>query len=66
HSLGKAELPLASALKLHVLKVAQGETFSALAQQSPLGKSSENYLRLLNGLYPAGEPQVGQLIKVVQ
>lgn len=66
HSLGKAELPLASALKLHVVQVANGETFSALAQQSPLGKSSENYLRLLNGLYPAGEPLAGQLIKVVQ
>jgi predicted Zn-dependent protease len=66
HSLGKAELPLASALKLHVVQVANGETFSALAQQSPLGKSAENYLRLLNGSYPAGEPQVGQLIKVVR
>jgi predicted Zn-dependent protease len=66
HSLGKAELPLASALKLHVVQVAHGETFSALAQQSPLGKSAENYLRLLNGSYPAGEPQVGQLIKVVR
>ncbi len=66
HTLSKAELPLTNALKLHVVKVANGETFSALAARSPLGKSAENYLRLLNGQYPTGEPIAGQLIKVVQ
>ncbi|MGZ8256760.1 MAG: M48 family metalloprotease [Gallionella sp.] len=66
HVLSKAELPLAQALKLHVIAAPAGATFAALAQQSPLGKSAESYLRLLNGRYPAGEPQAGQLIKVVQ
>jgi predicted Zn-dependent protease len=66
HRLSKAELPLTNALKLHVVNVAAGETLSTWAAHSPLGQSAENYLRLLNGLYPTNEPSIGQLIKVVQ
>jgi predicted Zn-dependent protease len=40
--------------------------FAALARQSPLSNYAEQHLRLLNGVYAAGEPQAGQLVKVVE
>ncbi|MBW8328951.1 MAG: M48 family metalloprotease [Thiobacillus sp.] len=53
----------------HVLKLitAQpGMTMAALARQSPLGADAESQLRLMNDLYPGGEPKAGQLLKIVQ
>ena len=53
----------------HVLKLvpARAETTMAeLARHSPLGDEAENQLRLLNRLYPHGEPKPGQLLKIVQ
>ena len=43
-----------------------GETFTALARGSPLGRHDAERLRLLNGLYPDGEPAPGQLLKLVR
>jgi predicted Zn-dependent protease len=40
--------------------------FAQLARQSPLPANAEQHLRLLNGVYAGGEPQVGQLVKVVE
>ena len=31
-------------------------TFIILARGSPLGKNAQSYLRLINGIYPTGEP----------
>lgn len=53
----------------HVIRVIQaqtGMTMAGLASQSPLGASAESQLRLMNDLYPSGEPKPGQLIKIVQ
>ncbi len=40
--------------------------FAQLARQSPLPDRAEARLRLLNGLYPGGEPPAGQAVKVVE
>ena len=40
--------------------------FEQLARQSPLGSSPEQQLKLINGVYAGGEPQLGQLVKVVE
>lgn len=53
-------------LTIHVIPVWAGDRYAKLAQQSPLGKSAESYLRLINAQYPSGEPQLGQRIKVVR
>jgi hypothetical protein len=37
-----------------------------LAGNSPLGRYAEGKLRLLNGHYPEGTPEVGSLIKIVE
>ena len=53
--------------KLRTIRAKQGQTFAQLAQKSPsLGKYAEQELRLLNGMFPTGEPRAGQLIKVVR
>ena len=39
-------------------------TFAGLAQQSRLPQFPEETLRLMNGAYPAGEPQAGDWIKI--
>ena len=42
-----------------------GETFASLAQSRELGKYTEEYLRVMNGYYPKGEPEPGTYIKIV-
>ena len=57
------------AARPHVLKLVTarpGTTMADLAQTSPLGEAAESQLRLLNDLYPAGEPKPGQRLKIVQ
>ena len=56
------------AVKPHAIRTMQarpGDSFAQLAKSSPLGPYAEQYLRLINQGYPAGEPQPGETIKVV-
>ena len=41
----------------------RNETYSTLARKS---RVDEQRLRLLNGMFPKGQPVVGRLIKIVQ
>lgn len=66
HALTANEQQLLKPLTLHVITARSGDTFADLAQNSPLGLSAENYLRLINASFPSGEPQAGQLIKLVR
>jgi predicted Zn-dependent protease len=50
---------------LHYIQVPQGATMASLAASSPL-PDAEAQLRLLNGLYPRGEPRSGDWIKIVR
>jgi len=66
HALTAAERKLVKPLSIRVIAVQRNDTFASLAQRSPLGKSAESYLRLINAQYPSGEPQAGQRIKIVE
>jgi predicted Zn-dependent protease len=66
HALTAAERKLVKPLGIRIINVQQGDTFAKLAQRSPLGRSAESYLRLINAQYPNGEPQTGQRIKIVE
>ena len=66
HRLSGAEAKLAKPLVLHMVRAQEGDSYSKLALSSPLGKSAESYLRLINAQYPAGEPKAGELIKIVE
>ncbi len=66
HRLTPREEPLAEARRIHIITVRQGETFSGLARRYALGPYGADRLRLLNGLYPGGEPRAGQWLKVIR
>ena len=66
HAITGEERALARPLRLRVVTAPPGLTFAELAQRSPLGKFAEGHLRVINGLYPAGEPVAGQPLKIVE
>ena len=63
--LRNSEKKLAEARTLRVVRARRGDTFAKLASRSSLTNYAEEQLRLLNGMFPDGEPKPGQLIKVV-
>jgi predicted Zn-dependent protease len=66
HPLTDTERVLARPLRMRVVTAREGVTFAELARGSPLGRFAEGHLRVLNGLYPTGEPVAGQSLKVVE
>lgn len=66
HALTAEERRQVKPLSLHIITARSGDSYAGLARNSPLGKSAESYLRLINASYPTGEPQAGQLVKVVE
>jgi predicted Zn-dependent protease len=61
-----AERDAAKALTIKLITVEPNTRMADLAARSPLGRNAEGYLRLMNGLYPKGEPVAGQTLKIVQ
>ena len=66
HALSSEERKRVRALTVHIITARADDSYARLAQQSPLGKSAESYLRLINAQYPSGEPQAGQRLKIVE
>ena len=66
HAMTVQERKLAQPLRIKIITAQAGQTFATLARSSPLGKFSENHLRVINGLYPSGEPVAGQSLKIVE
>ena len=60
------EISKAKGLRIKVIRFRSGMSYNDLANNSPLGRYAEGKLRLLNGHYPVGKPQVGDLIKIVE
>jgi predicted Zn-dependent protease len=61
-----AERKTARPYVLQLVTAQPGMTMATLARQSPLGADAESQLRLMNALYPSGEPGPGQILKIVQ
>ncbi|HKI74866.1 MAG TPA: M48 family metalloprotease, partial [Pseudomonadales bacterium] len=51
--------------RIQVVRAEKGTTMEALAKQSPISNYALDKLRLMNGMYPDGEPKPGQLIKII-
>ena len=66
HALTPQERQAARPHTIRLITAQAGTTMAGLAAQSPLGANAESTLRLMNDLYPKGEPQAGQLLKIVQ
>ncbi|CAN5179502.1 M48 family metalloprotease [soil metagenome] len=64
--LGRDELDLAEPKVIDIIEIEPGMTIKSLAADSPVPGYPEEQLRLLNGLYPDGEPQPGELIKTIR
>lgn len=60
------ERQIARPYRLRTITAGAGTTLAELARQSPLGTHAEGTLRLLNGLYPSGEPRPDQILKIVE
>lgn len=61
-----AEKQAAHTYTLQLAAARPGQTMAALARQSRLGADGETLLRLMNGIYPDGEPEPGRLLKIVE
>ncbi|QKQ28154.1 M48 family metalloprotease [Candidatus Reidiella endopervernicosa] len=66
HTLSNREHQLAQPQQLHIRTANSKDRFSSLAAKSPIPEHAEEQLRLLNALYPDGEPKPGTLIKLVR
>jgi len=54
-------------LSLHIRRAKVGDSFALLARNSRIpGNNTESLLRLLNRRYPYGEPQAGEIIKIIE
>lgn len=61
-----AERALAEPLRLQLVRARRGQSMAGLARQSRLPGDAEATLRLLNNLYPSGEPSEGHWLKLVR
>jgi predicted Zn-dependent protease len=66
HAMTENEYALAKPLHLKTIQASSDTNFESLAQQSPLEHYPTEQLRLLNGLYPKGQPTEGMLLKIVE
>lgn len=56
---------VARAPRVQILRAEEGTTMEGLAASSPITNYALQKLRVMNGLYPHGQPEPGQLIKVI-
>ncbi len=66
HEITAQERALARPMRVRIITARAGMTFAELARTSPLGRFAEGHLRVINGLYPKGEPVAGQALKIVE
>lgn len=66
HAITAEERVRARPLVIKLMRASADQRISALAGTSPLGRNADGYLRLINGIYPAGEAANGATIKVIQ
>ena len=64
--LKKSEEPLAKGRRIKLITAKSGDTIAKLAKRSNLSDYAEAQLRLVNDLYPDGEPTPGQIIKIIE
>ena len=66
HPMTEKERALASPLRIETVVADADTRFSTLASQSPLDTFPEEQLRLINAMYPQGEPPPGKVLKIIK
>jgi predicted Zn-dependent protease len=64
--LKKSEQKLAQGRNIKLITARRSDTIASLAAKSGLSEYAEAQLRLINDLYPSGEPTVGQKLKIIE
>jgi len=64
--LTSSEQKLATGRKIRLVRAKRGDTVASLAKKSNLDEYAQAQLRLINDLYPDGEPEAGQMIKIIE
>ncbi len=62
----RKDLPPDHIKRIYYERLKPGQTFADLAKGNILGIYTEDYLRLINGYYPKGEPEPGTWMKLVR
>lgn len=57
---------LAQGKRIKMVTAKRGDTIAKLAKRSNLSSYAEAQIRLINNLYPSGEPERGQQIKIIE
>lgn len=65
-SIQRGEIVAGSELKLKYVQASEFFDFAIVAQSSKIANYPEQTLRLLNGYYPAGNPEEGEWIKLIE
>jgi predicted Zn-dependent protease len=65
-ALRPVERELAEPKRIRLVSAQPGDNFSNLAGQTSLGQHAVEKLQLLNGKYPNGQPQPGDIVKIVR
>ncbi|MCZ6502274.1 MAG: M48 family metalloprotease [Gammaproteobacteria bacterium] len=63
--MNRDDFKIAKAPRVQIVRAEEDTTMEALAAQSPITNYALDKLRVINGLYPDGQPEPGQLIKVI-
>lgn len=61
-----SEASLAEGRNITLVKARRGDTVAKLAKRSKLDSYAEAQIRLINDLYPDGEPKSGDMIKIIK
>jgi len=61
-----SERKFAEGRNIKVITARRGDTVAKLAKRSNLSQYQEAQIRLINDLYPSGEPRPGQKVKIIQ
>ena len=64
--LKRSELVLGEGRRIEIVRAKRGDTFESLAQTANLEQYAVDQLRLINGMYPNGQPSVGQALKIIK
>ena len=59
------ERELAQPKRIVLYKVKKGDTFRSLSKKTAFSTHAENRLRVINNMFPSGEPEVGSTVKLV-
>jgi len=63
--MSRQDFQIAKLPKVQVVRAENDTTMEQLADESPITNYALDSLRVMNGLYPDGQPEEGQLIKII-